>query len=76
MKDMKPELSVPVSRQDLQWWDWVTNLVTKTFNFVLCWGKCGTELVGVDNQSWDQLETYSVRGSPPLTLPEVPGPRG
>ena len=42
----------------------------------MCWGKGGTELVGVANQWLAQLKTHPMRGSTGLTLPRGPGTRG
>lgn len=37
----------------------------------ICWGKGGTEIVGVVNQWWVEPETHATRMSPPLILPGV-----
>lgn len=43
--------------------------------YKICWGKGGKELVEGANQLLVQLETYAMRGTPPLTPPRGSGTR-
>lgn len=66
--------------QHFQWREWESTQLenlqpTICTSSKMCWGKGGTDFMGVDNQWLIHLETYIMRGSPSLTLPEAPGPR-
>jgi hypothetical protein len=62
--------------------DWDTNPITKTYDLQFVWpskmcrGKGTTEIMGVANQWFVQLESPAMRASPPIMLPIRLGARG
>jgi len=66
MEDMEPEPAISVTRQDFQWKE---PLDPPFLLPTRCAGvKDGAEFEGRANKRLVQLESHTMRGSPPLTL--------